>query len=255
MRVMDKTSQVIKAAYNDIMRYRVYFGDADPNAASVWSTDEVILFNKGQGEVVKNVTTQADVTLRKCDTSLFNSNGIIPNAQSFTIMAIGIDIHMANVQGNVPYSDDTITQIDVNPVQTVNPYPLVEYLRSQGVFSLYRNSTEFIEEGNVADYPCGLYNSGWGSDGSAEVPALGPAASTQEAYSVNGFIIAQNGMAFRPLTVWHKLSALDQFHGRFEVCRPALLTGTGLVGYIDFLLLGQADVDRNSQQLVQSFSR
>lgn len=250
---MDKTSSQLSNRYNDIMRYRVYFGDQDPAAASVWSTDEIILFNKGQGEVVKNATTGADVTLRKADCSLFNSNGIIPNAQSFTIMAIGIDIHLANVWSNVQYSDDTITQIDVNPVQGVNPYPLVEALRSQGVFSLYRNSTEFIEEGNVSDYPCGLYNSGWGSDGSAEVSA--DVGGDAEAYNVNGFIVAQNGAAFRPLTVWHKLEALDQFHGRFELSRPLLLTGTGLVGYLDFLLVGQADVDRKSAMSVQSFSR
>lgn len=251
MRNMAYASQVVKSKYNDIMRYRAYFGDQNPATASLWTTDELILFNQGQGQVVKNVTTGADVTLKKCDTSLFNQNGIIPNAQSFTVMAIGIDIHLANVSGNVEFSDDTITQIDVNPVQIVNPYPLVNAIRSQGVFSLFRNSTEFLEEGNVADYPCGLYNSGWGSDGSAEVSAS--ASGDSEAYNVNGFIFAQNGMAFRPLTVWHKLAALDQFHGRFQMQRPLLLTGTGFVGYVDFLLLGQADVDRTSQQLVQSF--
>lgn len=253
MRNMVATAQAVKSKYNDIMRYRAYFGAANPATASVWTTDPVILFNKGQGQVVKNITTNADVTLRKSDTSLFNANGIIPNAQSFTIMAIGIDIHLANVQANVPFEDDTITQIDVNPVQTVNPYPLIDAVRTQGVFTLYRNSTEFLEEGNVADYPCGLSNSGWGSDGSAEVPALGPAASTQAAYNVNGFIIAQNGMSFRPLTVWHQLAALDQFQAEFTMSRPLLLTGTGLVGYIDFLLLGQADVNRNSNQFVQNF--
>ncbi len=240
---MAAASQVIKSAYNDIMRYRVYFGDADPNATSLWSTDPVILFGKGQQSVVKNVTTGADVTLRECDTSLFNDNGIIPNAQSFDVMAIGIDIHMANVQCNVPYSDDAITQIDVNPVQTPNPYPLVDQLRSQGTFSLWRNSTEFLEQGNVADYPCGLYNSGWGSDGGSDSPSE----------AINGFIVAQNGMAFRKLTVWHTLAALDQFHGKFQVCRPLLLTGTGFVGYIDFLLLGQANVNRTSSQRIASF--
>lgn len=253
MRNMAVQTQVIKSAYNDIMRYRLYFGAANPASASVWATDPINIFGKGQQSIIKNATTGADVTLRECDTSLFNDNGIIPKAQNFQIMAIGIDIHMANVQANVPYEDDTITQIDVNPVQTVNPYPLVDAIRSQGSFSLYRNSTEFLEQGNVADYPCGLYSSGWGSDGSADVPALGPAASTQAAYSVNGFIYAQNGMAFRPLTVWHVLDELDQFHGRFSMCRPLLLTGTGLVGYIDFLLLGQANVDRTSKQMVQNF--
>ncbi len=245
------SNQKIASKYNDIMRYRLYFGAADTSAPSVWNTDPVYVFNKGRGETVKNVTTQADVTLRAADTSLFNQAGIIPNAQSFTIMAIGIDIHLANVQANVPFEDDTITQIDVNPVQGVNPYPLVDALRTQGVFSLYRNSTEFLEEGNVADYPCGLSNSGWGSDGSAAVSA--DSGGDSEAYNVNGFILAQNGMQFRPLTVWHKLAALDQFYGQFTLSRPLLLTGTGLVGYVDFLLLGQADVDRNSTQLVQSF--
>lgn len=243
--------QVVKSAYNDIMRYRLYFGSANPATASVWTTDPITIFGKGQQSIIKNATTGADVTLRECDTSLFNDNGIIPKAQNFQIMAIGIDIHLANVQANVPYEDDTITQIDVNPVQVVNPYPLVDAIRTQGSFSLYRNSTEFLEQGNVADYPAGLYNSGWGSDGSADVTAT--SGGDQTAYTVNGFIVAQNGMAFRPLTVWHVLDELDQFHGRFTMCRPLLLTGSGLVGYIDFLLLGQANVDRTSQQLVQNF--
>lgn len=250
---MIKGQQSIVAAYNDILRYRVYFGDTNPATASVWTTDEILLFNSGQGEQVKNVTTNATVTLRKCDTSLFNSNGIIPNAQKFTIMAIGIDVHLANVWPTTPYSDDTITDIDVNPLQGVNPYPLVDNIRSQGVFSLYRNSTEFLEEGNVSDYPCGLYNSGWGGDGSATVPAAAGFTPGAE-YQVNGFIVAQNGMAFRPLTVWHELQQLDQFHGRFQMCRQLTLTGTGIVGYIDFLLVGQADVDRSSPQLIQSFA-
>lgn len=251
MRNMSIKDQVIVSKANDIIRHRTYFGDADPLVASVWNTDEIQIFNLGQGEVSKNVTTGADVTMRKCDTSLFSNNGLIPKAQSFLVMAIGIDIHLANVAPNVPYSDDAVTQIDINPVQGVNPYPLVDQVRSQGVFSLYRNATEFLEEGNVADYPCGLYNSGWGSDGSADVPAL--AAGAQAAYSVGGFIVAQNGMNFRPLTAWYLLTELDQFHGRFEMQRPLLLTGSGLVGYIDFLLVGQANVDRKSQQMVQTW--
>lgn len=246
--------QVIVSYANDIIRHRAYFGDNDPLVASVWNTDEIALFNAGQNDVVKNITTGADVTMRKCDTSLFSSQGLIPKAQKFTIMAIGIDVHLANVQANVPYSDDAITQIDVNPVQTLNPYPLVDAIRSQGVFSLYRNATEFLEEGNVADYPCGLYNSGWGSDGSADVPAV-TAGPLQAAYSQNGFILAQNGMTFRPLSVWYELTELDQFHGRFEIMRPLLLTGTGLVGYVDFLLVGQADTNRKSSLQVQQFTR
>lgn len=238
--------------YNDIIRDRRYFGDNNALTTSVWNTDETILFQAGQGQVVKNLTTNADVTMRKSDTSLFNSNGIIPNAQKFTILAIGIDIHLANVQATSPYSDDTVTAIDVTPDTTVNPYPLVDAIRTQGVFSLYKNSTEFLEEGNVQDYPCGLYNSGWGSDGSANVPAL--AAGAQAAYAVGGFIMAQNGMNFRPLTVWHILDELDQFHGRFQMSRPLTLTGTQLVGFIDFCLVGQADVSRKSTNLVSNWA-
>lgn len=257
MRNMSVKDQIIVSHANDIIRHRVYFGDNDPLVASVWGTGELQLFNAGQGDVVKNVTTGADVTMQKCDTSLFSSQGLIPKAQRFTVMAIGVDVHLSSIQANVPFSDDAVSQIDVNPVQVVNPYPLVEAVRSQGVFSLYRNATEFLEEGNVADYPCGLYQSGWGSDGSADVPAVtqGVAAGLQAAYSINGFLLAQNGMAFRPLSVWYELTELDQFHGRFEMQRPLLLTGSGLVGYVDFLLVGQADTDRKSRQQVQIFSR
>lgn len=233
-------------SYNDIIRSRLYFGAANPATASEITTEEFRVFNKGQGTVIKNISTQADVTLKTCDTSLFNDNGIIPNAQKFTVMAIGIDIHLANVQANVPFEDDTIPEFDLNPAQVVNPYPIVDWMRSQGTFSLYRNSTEFLEQGNFADYPCGLYNSGWGSDGSADGQA--------DADPVNGFVLAQNGMAFRELTVWHELVSLDQFHGRVQFSRPALLTGTGIVGYVDFLLVGQADVSRSTPAMIQSFT-
>lgn len=243
---------VLTGKYNDIIRDRRYFGDVDAQTSSIWGTDETILFNSGQGEVTKNLTTGADVTMKKCDTSLFNSNGIIPNAQNFVVMAIGIDIHLANKEATTPFSDDSVTSIDVSPLAVDNPYPLVDAIRSFGVFSLYRNSTEFLEEGNVADYPCGLYNSGWGGDGQASVPAV-TSGPLQNAYTVNGFIVAQNGMNFRPLTVWHVLESLDQFHGRFQMCRSLDLTGTKLVGYVDFLLIGQANVDRKSQQMIANF--
>lgn len=244
MRDAKNTAQSIVAQYNDIMFYRKYFGAADTGTSSLFNTQPVPVFTQGRGNVDKNMTTGADVTLQDCDTSLFNQNGIIPNAQSFTIMAIGIDIHLANVQPTTPYEDDTITQINLNPVQVDNPYPIVDYIRSQGVFSLYRNSTEFLEQGNVAHYPSGVYNAGWGSDGSHAAGA-NPAQ--------NGFIVAGNGASFRPLTVWHRLDALDQFRGEFKLCRPATLTGTGVVGYIDFMLVGQVDLDRKSTNLVANF--
>lgn len=245
------------AAYNDIMRYRVYVGDENPATASVITTDDVMLFNHGQNDLVSNLSTGAAVTLRECDTSLFNSNGIIPNAQNFTVMGIGIDVHIANVQAHVPYADNTVSTIDAVPETKVNPWPLLDTIRSQGVFELWRNSTELLEQGNVADYPCGLYAGGWGSNGNADVPAVtqGTAAGLQAAYTVNGFVVAQNGMAFRPLTVWQELQELDQFHGKFKMCRPVSLTGTGLVFYIDFLLIGQIDLNRQSNRSIQSFAR
>ncbi len=246
MRDVKATAGSIVAQYNDIMFYRKYFGTADTGATSLFSTQTVPVFTQGRGNVDKNMTTQADVTLQDCDTSLFNQNGIIPNAQSFTIMGIGIDIHLANVQPTTPYEDDTITQINLNAAQIDNPYPTVDYIRSQGVFSLYRNSTEFLEQGNVSHYPSGLYNAGWGSDGSHAAAESGTPAQA-------GFIIASNGASFRPLTVWHRLEALDQFRGEFKLCRPATLTGTGIAGWIDFMLVGQVDLDRKTTNLVANF--
>jgi hypothetical protein len=239
-------NSVIRAA-NDILRDRRYFGDIDTGVTSVLSTEETQLFMAGQGQKVANLSTGAEVTMKKCDTSLYN-NGTIPNAQKFTVTAIGIDIHLSNQSATTPFTDDTVTSIDVSPLKVDNPYPLVDNIRSQGVFSLYKNATIFVEQGNVSDYPCGLYNSGWGSDGSNAGHADGAAVP-----ATTGFLVAQNGMSFRPLSVWHVLEELDQFNGRFEMCRPLVLTGTGLAGYIDFLLVGQADVDYKGQSIVQNF--
>lgn len=243
--------QAILREANDIIRDRRYFGDVNTGTASVWTTTEVLLFMAGQGEKVANLTTGLQVTMRKCDTSLYQ-NGLIPNAQSFTVLAIGIDIHLANKEATTPFSDDTITNINVRPLNCDNPYPLVDNIRSQGVFSLYRNATDFLERSNVADYPCGLYNSGYGSDGQVTVPAAA-GFTPGSAYTVNGFIMAQNGMSFRPLTVWHVLDELDQFNAQFEMCRQLTLTGSAIVGYIDFLLVGQADMNQNRKAYVQNF--
>lgn len=237
---------------NDIIRDRRYFGAVDTGTTSVWTTTEQLLFMAGQGQKVSNLTvTGTTVTMKKCDTSLYQ-NGLIPNAQSFTVMAVGIDIHLANKEATTPFSDDTVTNINVRPLNCDNPYPLVDNIRSQGVFSLYRNATDFLEQGNVADYPCGLYNSGFGSDGQATVPAAA-GFTPGAAYTIAGFITVQNGMNFRPLTVWHVLDELDQFNARFEMCRQLTLTGSGIVGYIDFLLVGQADVDQKRTALVSNF--
>jgi hypothetical protein len=241
----DVREQGVVRNSNDIIRDRRYFGDINTATASVWDTEEVQLFMAGQGQKVANLTTGAQVTMKKCDTSLYN-NGTIPNAQSFTVLAIGIDIHLASQSATTPFTDDTVTAIDVSPLAVDNPFPLIDAVRSQGVFSLYKNATIFLEQGNVSDYPCGLYNAGWGSNGQAAV------AAAAAAYTVNGFIFAQNGMNFRELTVAYTLDELDQFNGRFEMSRPLTLTGTGLAGYIDFLLVGQADVNYKGSALVRN---
>jgi hypothetical protein len=245
-----KPQQLLRNA-NDIIRDRRYFGAVDTEATSIWRTEEVLLFMVGQGENTANLTTGNTVTNKKCDTSLYQ-NGLIPNSQSFTVYAIGIDIHLASKEATTPFSDNAVTNINVRPLNCDNPYPLVDAIRSQGVFSLYRNATDFLEQGNVADYPCGLYNSGYGSDGQVTVPAAA-GFTPGAAYTVNGFVLAQNGMNFRPLSVYHILDELDQFNGRFEMCRQLTLTGSGIVGYIDFLLVGQAKVAQSRQAIVQNF--
>jgi len=251
MRKVETPTKLI-GSFNDIIRDRRFFGDADLAAQSVWGTEETRLFENGEGSIVSNLTTGAPCRLRKCDTSLFN-NGIIPNSQNFVVMAIGIDIHLSNVRAQVPYTDNTIQTIDVSPAQVNNPYPLLDAIRSFGTFDLYKNATDFMEGGNVSDYPCGLYVSGSGSDGSSVVPATADGGE-QDTYNVNGFVVLQNGMAFRPLTVWHVLEELDQFYGRFVMQYPLNLTGTGLTGYIDFLLIGQANVDDQGIQMITNFT-
>lgn len=251
MRPMTLEKKVSTGSFNDIIRSRKYFGTEDVAAASVIPPKEFLLFRIGQGEVDKNISTNEDVTLLDCDSSLFGNQGIIPNAESFTIYGIAVDIHLSNYSPTSPFEGDSVTNIDINPLAFANPYPLVDVLRSQCTFELWRNSTELLEQGNLADYPSGLPITGFAGGSRASVPAL--AAGNQNAYEAQPMIFAQNGVTFRPLTVFQNLAALDQFYGKLKVNRQITLTGSRLVGYIDFLLVGRANVNRNASQLVTNF--
>lgn len=255
MRNLKATGQILQSNYNDIIRFRKYFGDNDTDVTSIIPATEFFLFKQGVGETDKNISTGAVVTLKEPDCSLFGQQGIIPNAESFTIMAIGVDLHLANVQGTTVFTDDSVTSIDVTPVSVVNPYPLFDAIRSQATFELWRNSTELLEQGNLADYPSGLSMNGWSGE-SEVVPAItqGISAGLQVTYTRNAVSVMQNGNGFRKLTVWQELASLDQFFGKLKFARQIDLANTALCGYIDVLLVGQANVDRKSNQFIQQFS-
>lgn len=254
MRNMITAPKVTSGAFNDIIRFRKYFGTVDGAATSIIRATEFNLFTMGQGQVDKNVSTNSDVTLLDCDTSLFGNQGIIPNSEKFTVFGIGVDIHLSNWETTTPFTDDSVTSINGTPLNTgSNPYPLVDFIRSQTTFELWRNSTELLEQGNIADYPCALSTAGFAGGNQAAVPVLG-AGPAQAAYTQNAMVYAQNGMAFRRLTVYQVLDSLDQFYGKWKVCREIVLTGTKLCGYVDFLLVGRAEVNRASSQFVQPFA-
>lgn len=252
MRPMTVEAKSTTGYFNDIIRCRKYFGTDNAVNASVIQSKDYLLFRIGQGEVDKNMSTNEDVTLLDCDSSLFGNQGIIPNAESFTVYGIGIDIHLANFAPTTPFEGDSVTDINVVPQKNVNPYPLVDAIRSQSTFELWRNSTELLEQGNLADYPCGLSMTGFAGGTNAVVPVLG-AGPAQATYNQDGMVYVQNGLAFRPLTVYQTLGSLDQFYGKLKVCRTITLTTTSIVGYIDFLLVGRASVNRAAKQLVSNF--
>lgn len=251
MRPMTLESKSTTGFFNDVIRCRKYFGTDDAVAASVIQAKDYLLFRIGQGEIDKNMSTNEDVTLLDCDSSLFGNQGIIPNAESFTVYGIGVDIHLSNYAPSTPFEGDSVTDISIVPQKNVNPYPLVDTLRSQSTFELWRNSTELLEQGNLADYPCGLSITGFAGGTNAVVPAL--AGGVQDTYDQDGMVFVQNGLAFRPLTVYQNLASLDQFYGKLKVCRQITLTTTQLVGYIDFLLVGRASVNRTAKQLTTNF--
>jgi len=248
MRNLTNTATNVVQAYNDIMRYRKYFG-TQGNGTSTIPATKFSLFNNKVGDTDKNISTGATVTLKDADTSLFGQGGTIPNAESFTVVSIGADIRKYNVQATSEFVDDTVTSINITPVSTVNPAPLFENLRTQCSFELYRNSTDLLEQGNLEDYPSGLFVDGWGGE-STVVPAVtqGTAAGLQVTYTKNGVTMMQNGNQWRKLAVEQVLAALDEFHGRLVFSREIALASSLLCGHIDILLRGFATVNYKGQQ-------
>ena len=247
---LDSRDVVQRQAYNDIVRYRKYYG-TQGNGASVISATQFYLFKNSVGDFDKNISTGSTVTLKKSDCSLFGQGGVIPNAESFTITHIGADIRVYNVQATTAFTDDSVTSINITPVTVVNPAPLFENLRTQCVFELWRNSTDLLESGNLEDYPCGLQVNGFSGE-STVVPAItqGTAAGLQVTYTKNGVSMLQNGNMWRELSVHQKLDALDQFYGTLNFSREINLASTLLCGHIDILLRGWAEIDYKGQQFV-----
>lgn len=249
MRNLQAVDTSLKTNYNDVIRYRKYFG-TQGNGTSTIPATTFFLFKQGEGETDQNISTNSNVTLKQCDTSLFGQNGIIPNAESFTISHIAVDLRVANVQATTEFTDNSITSVNITPVSVVNPYPLFNYIRTQAVFELWRNSTELLEQGNVEDYPSGLFVDGFSSS-AAVVPAItqGTAAGLQNTYTPSGLTMLQNGNRWRELAAWQMLAALDQFYGKLTFCREIALSSTLLCGHIDVLLRGYAQVNRTSKQM------
>jgi len=247
MRNLLAQTTTLQTSYNDIIRYRKYFGTQGGGTSTIPATT-FFLFKQGEGETDQNISTGSGVRLTQADTSLFGQQGQIPNAENFTISHIGIDLRTANVQATTEFTDNSITSVNITPVSVVNSYPLFNYIRTQCVFELWRNSTELLEQGNIEDYPCGLFVDGFTATTTA-VPAV--AGGAQATYTPNGVTVLQNGNRWRELAAWQVLAALDQFFGKLIFQKEIALSSTLLCGHIDVLMRGKATVDRKSKQLLQ----
>lgn len=236
-------------SFNDVIHHRLYFGRADAGASLI-EAKEYRVFTNGVGSQEKNISTDAIVTLSPADCSQDGRGGTIPNAQSFVIAAIGIQVSVSNVQATTPKTDDSVSTIDVTPIAQVNPIPLVEALYSQCTFELWKNASIRLERGVINEYPCQFGMQGF-SGGSNAVPAL--AGGVQSAYNGNVTVIQTNGMMFRPLTVYQVLESLDEFYGVFEPRVGIDLADTLLTGHIDFYLVGLLAQDYEARQFVGQF--
>lgn len=251
---MEQSPVQLYTNYNDIIRYRKYFGAL--SGTSIIRADTFYLYKQGVGEVDKNISTGSSVTLKECDVSLFGQNGVIPNAESFLVQAIGVDCKISNSQATTPFTNDAVTSINITPAILPNPTALLQNILDMSTFTLYRNSTELLEQGNLRDYPSGLCEKADGGGQIEVVPAItqGTAAGLQTTYTHNPWVFIQNGFAFRELTVWQEFQPLDQFYAELKVCREIDLSSTLLTGYIDFLLIGRATVKRDAGQMLQSWT-
>lgn len=249
---MAKEQKVITGSWNDVIHHRLYFG-TNGGGASVISAGEYQVFANGVGQQEKNLSTGAVITLTDAESSMRGKNGTIPKGESFVICSIGVGITLSNVQATTPFEDDSVTSIDVTPVNRVSPIPLLQTLMEQCTFELWRNSNELLERGNIDEYPTEFGLTGFGGGASASVPAL--AGGNQNAYTVSPFQVVQaNGMRTRMLTVYQVLTELDQFYGILKVNREIDLASTLLVGHIDFYLIGKAVTKYEAPQYVAQFA-
>lgn len=240
-------------AWNDVIHDRLYFGDNDGGTSTIQAKDYRIFINE-VGTQTKNISNGAIVTQASCDTSLEGVGGTIPNGEWFVINAIGINLHLSNVQATTPFTEDAVTSINITPLYRVNPTPLFDAIYSQCTFELYRNSNERLECGNISEYPSPFGNTGFAGGALAAVPAVttGP---LQAAYTVNPMVYIDGaGTQFRALTVYQELKQNDQFRGIFKVNREIALSSTLLCGYIDFYLAGRAMTNQEHNQWVANFA-
>lgn len=233
---------LIDSAWNDVMKHRKYFGTVG-GGASLIQRGEVRIFENGVGQVEQNLSTGADVTLTDAESSLMGKGGTIPNGESFVIVGIGIQIELSGVQATTPFEDDSVTSIDVTPLSRSNPIPLLQTLKAQTTFELWRNSRELLEQGGIEEYPSEFGNTGFAGGGDA----AGTGTADQNVY------IQTNGMKTRALTVYQVLDSLDQFYGVLKFNREIDLASTLLTGHIDVYLVGRAMTNREATEYVAQF--
>lgn len=239
--------------FNDVIHHRLYFGSNDA-VTSVIPSKEFRVFQNGVGQQEKNISTDAVVTLSPADSSQDGRGGTIPNAQSFVAAAIGIHVGVQTPQATTPKSDDSVTSVDVTPVQRVSPIPLVETIATQCTFELWKNASIRLERGVVNEYPCEFGLQGVIGGAQAAVPAV-TSGPLQAAYTVNSQqMIQTNGMMFRALTVYQVLESLDEFYGVFEPRVGIDLASTLLVGHIDFYLVGLLAESDTARQFSVNFA-
>jgi hypothetical protein len=232
---------LLEGSFNDVMHHRLYFGRNDAGASLI-PAEPFRIFTNGVGQIESNISTGAQVTLRECDTSQDGRGGTIPNGQAFVCVSIGIRVSVSNVQATTPFTDNSVTAIDVTPVWVANPIPLVHAISSQCTFELWKNSDIRLERGNIDEYPCQFGLQGF-SGGGQDV------GDTSEAVT----FMSTNGLMVRPLTVYQVLESLDEFYGVFQAQRPIELEDTLLTGHIDFYLIGMLATRDQSRQYVTTF--
>jgi hypothetical protein len=255
MRVWQSTKEKLEISgyANDIIHDRLTFGDNDGGTSTIQAKDFRVFIN-AVGENTTNISSGAAITQTEADTSLEGRGGTIPNGEAFVITAIGINLHLSNIQATQPFTNNADTSINVTPLYRVSPLPLHDAIMSLSTFELYRNSDERLERGNICEYPCEFGNFVAAGGAGASVPAVttGP---LQAAYTVNPLqYIESGGQRFRTLSVYQVLQSLDDFYGVFKVNREIALSATLLCGYIDFYLVGRLATQYGADQFVAQFA-